>query len=189
MYSSESDYSKRCSLTFWDSVMFSGVTSRLQSDIDTIKLVLDTHEGLRSLVFAQSPTKQANEQNVDQAETPSELAKTLNEIRRVAPSKLSWQIYDRCAAFTRLYAVFEQFVEDLATDYLRMLPGLFPRYEDLPMNITTQHRIGIGQILLKLGKDGPFRELEERNIIRDLSHGLSGNPNYTLLRDAFLIDP
>ncbi len=146
---------------------------------------------LRSIVFPQEGTagqgNDVNQGGVQDVDAPTD--ERIIRVRRSAPPRPAWQVYDHCAAFTRLYAVFEAFVEDLASDYLRILPELYSRYEDLPASVTTQHRVGIGQILLKLGKDGPYKELAERDIVQGLAHGLSGNPNYSLLRDAFLIDP
>jgi hypothetical protein len=168
--------------------MFSSFTSHLQQEVETIKLVLDTHNGLRELIFRQEATRSGPGDTGSQR-PDSNVEQILDKIRQTAPSKPSWQVYDHCAAFTRLYAVYEQFVESLISEYLRMLPDLYQRYEDLPPAVTTQHRLGIAQVLQKLGKDGPYKELEERSIIKDLSHGLLGNPNYTLLRYAFLIDP
>ena len=168
--------------------MFSSFTSRLQQEVETIKLVLDTHDGLRELIFSQDSTRSDSGGSADR-KSDSRAEKAIDAIRATAPSKLSWQVYDHCAVFTRLYAIYEQYVESLASEYLRMLPDLYSRYEDLPPSVTTQHRLGIAQVLLKLGKDGPYKDLEERAIIRDLSQGLLGSPNYILLRDAFLIDP
>ena len=167
--------------------MFASFTTRLQQEVDTIKTVLDTHDRLRALIFQSAP-----EAVLGQAETldaESDAGRALEETRRNAPPKSAWQVYDHCAAFTRLYAVYEQFVADLVSEYLRMLPKLYVRYEDLPPTVTTQHRVGAAQILQKLGKDGPYKTMEERSIIQNLAHGLLGNPNYILLTDAFLIDP
>jgi hypothetical protein len=171
--------------------MFSSFTSRLRAEVDTIKLVLDAHDTLRALVYPQESTAPAGQVPSETTETPSpvESANHLEQIRNSGLSKSSWQVYDHCAAFTRLYAVYEQFVEDLASDYLRVLPDLFRKYEDLPLSVRKQHRIGIGQILMKLGKDGPYKDLDEGSVIKGWSAGLLGNLNYRLLPDAFLIDP
>jgi hypothetical protein len=168
--------------------MFSGFSTRLRVELETVKLVLDTHDTLRALVYSQA----VQQENATTAETASSSAggeRHLDQIRGSGLLKSAWQVYDHCAAFTRLYAVFEQFVEDLASDYLRVLPELYKKYGDLPSNVRAQHRIGIGQILIKLGKDGPYKELDEGGVIKGWSDGLTGNPRYRLLPDAFLIDP
>lgn len=170
--------------------MFSSFTNRLLGEVDTIKLVLDAHDTLRALVYRREPSGAPTETPTPgEGAPPTDVEKHLDEIRGLGLSKPSWQVYDHCAAFTRLYAVFEQFVEDLASDYLRILPDLYKKYVDLPPNVRKQHRIGIGQILMKLGKDGPYKELDEGSVIKGWSEGLTGNPRYTLFPDAFLIDP
>jgi hypothetical protein len=167
--------------------MFSSFTSRLTREVQTLKLVLDTHDSMRDLIFRAETTPDGTDEPTARPDSDTERA--VGGIRKTAPSKLPWQVYDHCAAFTRLYAVYEQFIDDLVREYLRMLPKLYSRYEELPARVTTQHRVGIGQILFKLGKDGPYKELEERTVIKDLAHGLLGNSDYILLPDAFLIDP
>src|ERR1019366_9491830 len=170
--------------------MFSSFTTRLRVEIETIKLVLDAHDTLRALVYSQRPAEQLAASSETPAESPATTSdQHLDQIRASGLLKPSWQVYDHCAAFTRLYAVYEQFVEDLASDYLRVLPDLYKKYVDLPSNVRKQHSIGIGQILMKLGKDGPYKDLDEGGVIKGWSDGLAGNPNYTLLPDAFLIDP
>jgi hypothetical protein len=175
--------------------MFSGITAHLRIEIETLKRVLDTHDKFRTLLFQQpdgatvvltgEPVKNAE---IESGERPGDRI-AIEQIRTEAPGKSSWQVYDHCAAFTRLYAVYEHFIEELVSEYLSILPTLYPRYEDLPTGVSRQHRIGVGQILLKFGKDGPYKEFQEQQIIEGLFHGLSGQTVYTLLADAFFIDP
>lgn len=158
--------------------MFSSFTARLRSEIETVKSVLATHDLVREVVFRDGGS-----------DDPTSDTVTLKAIRQIAPPKSNWQVYDHCAAFTRLYAVFESFIDELATEYIRLLPSLYSAYKDLPTNVATQHRIGIAQILLKIGKNGPFQHLDENRIIADLAKGIEGAGAYTLLKDAFLLDP
>jgi hypothetical protein len=110
------------------------------------------------------------------------------KLKEHQPNKAAWQVYDHCAAFTRLYALYEQFVIDLASEFLKMLPSIYATYHDLPAAVRIQHRLGASQILLKLGKDGPFKQHDEKNIIQIFSHGFSGEQGYSLLTDAFFVD-
>jgi hypothetical protein len=98
-------------------------------------------------------------------------------------------IYDHCAAVTRLYALYEYFVEELVQDYLRRLPEIFASYSDLPPSTRSQHRIGAGQIMQKWSESSPYKHLAEETIASGLVDGLRGQRNYKLLPDAFLIDP
>ena len=69
-----------------------------------------------------------------------------------------------------------------------MLPAVYSSYVDLPDSLRKQHRIGLGQILLKIGDDGPYRHLKENEIIADLAQGLAGAAKFKLVPDAFFID-
>jgi hypothetical protein len=155
--------------------MFTSFTTRLRGEIDTLKLVLDAHDGLRTLIYASEPSEGQGDAH-------------LEHIRQSGLLKPAWQIYDHCAAFTRLYAIYEQFVDDLASDYLRVLPQLYRHFVDLPQSVRIQLRLGIGQILGKLGKDGPYRDLAEMQVIEGWAEGLLGKARYSLLSEAFLID-
>jgi hypothetical protein len=151
--------------------MFSSLTERLRGDIQAIRDVATFTDRVRVLL----------------ADTP-EVPEVMTELRAAAPKRLVWQIYDHCAALTRLYAVYASFVEELTTEYLRLLPTLYHQYEQLPEPIVRQHRIGIAQILLRLGDAGPYRELQERDVVEHLADGLAGDRPYALLPNAFFID-
>src|SRR6185312_7181663 len=99
-------------------------------------------------------------------------------VRQYDPGSPAWQIYDHCAALLRLYAVYSIFVEDLVADYLQSLPHAYGTYDRLPEPVLRQHRIGFGQIMLKLGDSGPYRHLKESEIILQLSNGMAGVSPY-----------
>jgi hypothetical protein len=152
--------------------MFESLLERLQEDVQVVKNVLTLHDELRSQFYRPAAS----------GEDP------WSTVRLADPTKLAWQIYDHCAAFTRLYSIYEQFVEELASEYLLLLPELYEQYDELPPALLKQHRQGIGQILLKLGKEGPYRHLEASIIIPDFSRGIRGERKYRLLSDAFFVD-
>ncbi|MFY9644655.1 MAG: MAE_28990/MAE_18760 family HEPN-like nuclease [Terriglobales bacterium] len=121
---------------------------------------------------------------------PGEAAKAVRafvEFPGGAPDKLDWQTYDHCAALTRLYAVYDRFVAELVAEFILLLPRLYLKYADLPPDLIKHHRIGIGQILLKMGEKGRYKNLEEGAVVQELAAGLSGS-SYTLVADAFFVD-
>lgn len=158
--------------------MFSSLTTRLTLEVKATKEMVELAEFTRNLFYPE----QASAAQITQSEDPWQA------IRGRDPGKKIWQIYDHCAALTRLYAIYSTFVEDIATEYLRLLPKLYEKYEELPDAVLKQHRVGFGQILLKLGEYGPYRHLKEVEIFAQLSHGLGGGKPYTLLSDAFFVD-
>lgn len=151
--------------------MFSATLVQLRKDVETIKRVINVHETARGMFYG-----------------------TLGEpdpwagVRGAAPRRIEWQTYDHCAAFTRLYAIFSSFVEDLISQYLRFLPVLYPRYNDLPDGVLRQHRLGCAQILQKLGETGRYGHLTELELVKSLSSGVIGGSGYTLQREAFFTE-
>jgi hypothetical protein len=169
--------------------MFSHLTSQLRTELETAQKVLVINEALRDLLIAHQPALTALPAELPAgADDGVNVAHALSRLVPGEPRKVDWQIYDHCAALTRLYAAYERFVGELVAEYVRLLPKLYGKYSDLPESITTQHRIGIGQILLKMGEKGLYKKLEEQVVVRELAAGLSGVSGYTLLADAFFID-
>src|SRR5437868_2917329 len=149
--------------------MFSHLMSQLRSDLDTVHRVLLTNNALRELLIARSSvlvglSTAAPAGADDLVQTTHDLVRLLPNM----PAKLDWQIYDHCAALTRLYAAYERYVGELVSEYVRLLPKIYVKYSELPPEITNQHRVGVGQILLKIGEKGPYKNLEEQVVVREL---------------------
>jgi hypothetical protein len=169
--------------------MFSLLTSQLSSELQTVQKVLSMNEALRDLLITQTGFLSKMPAGLPaQSDDPAKIAHALSRLVRDAPDKLDWQIYDHCAALTRIYAAYERFVVDLVAEYVLVLPKLYSRYSDLPAPVTKQHRQGIGHILLKIGKKGRYKKFQVQAIVEELATGLSGAPAYTLLTEAFFID-
>jgi MAE_28990/MAE_18760-like HEPN len=169
--------------------MFEHLTSQLESEVKTSLKVLAVNETIRDLLITQydflSTLQHDTPAHVDGA---VELVNSLGSLISNIPGKVDWQVYDHCAAVTRIYAAYERFVSDLVGEYVRMLPKLYAKYSELPSNITKQHRKGIGHILSKLGETGRYKNIEEQAVVVQLATGLSGATSYTLLTEAFFID-
>src|SRR4051812_10065106 len=119
--------------------MFSGLVSQVHSDLADVKAVVEWQEKLRTTLSAAVGS--AVSLNLDAA--------SIQELRSQAPTKLTWQVFDHCAAVSRIYALYERSVEDLVTSYLAYMPRVSPAYLNLAESLRTQHRVGVGQILLK----------------------------------------
>src|SRR5438552_5978706 len=169
--------------------MFSLLTSQLSSELQTVQKVLSMNEALRDLLIKHhdSLLKLPPDLPAD-ANDSMKTAHVLSRLIPEAPNKLDWQVYDHCAALTRIYAAYERFVVDLVAEYVLLLPKLYSKYSDLPPSIIRQHRQGIGHILLKIGQKGRYKKLEAQVIVGELATGLSGASAFTLLTEALFID-
>jgi hypothetical protein len=156
--------------------MFWTTVEEAHADLGDLHDVVATNETLRDFLF---PTNVAGEDPV--------VGAALSAIRHTAPARPVWAFHDHCAAITRLYSILEEFVDSVLKEYLALLPDIFPNYNDLPQPTLTQHRIGVSQILAKLGGKGLFGHLTEIETLRGITNGYSGQ-KYTLLSEAFLTD-
>ena len=164
--------------------MFSPLFDKLRAEVVATELVLSLHERLRDLLFP-SPLQPG-----DQAINPEDAIRVewLKAQLGPLPNKLDWQVYDHSASIIRLYAAYEQFVNDLVSEYVRMLPSLYRSVLDLPECISVNHRIGLAQILIKIGSGKQYKDIEETAAIRALSAALGEGTGYSLIPEAFLVD-
>ncbi|MEG4801061.1 MAE_28990/MAE_18760 family HEPN-like nuclease [Microcoleus sp. ARI1-B5] len=137
--------------------------------------MIKINDRLRKIVFQDSS-------DIKQLKENPEFAALIE----VISSKQEWRIYDRCAVVTRLYAIYERFVEDLISDWLRLMPDLVPRYLDLGEKIQNTHREGIGRLLIDIKKN-KFQHLSVKQVVQGLSCGITDSGKYELLPDAFLL--
>lgn len=155
--------------------MFDELLKTVCLKISTVRSMIKINDRLRKIVFQDSS-------DIKQLKENPEFA-TLIE---VISSKQEWRIYDRSAVVTRLYAIYERFVEDLISDWLRRMPDLVPRYSDLGEKIQNTHREGIGRLLIDIKKNR-FQHLSVEKVVQGLSCGITDTGKYELLPDAFLL--
>ncbi|MCC3423801.1 MAG: hypothetical protein JGK12_07680 [Microcoleus sp. PH2017_01_SCD_O_A] len=155
--------------------MFEEMIEKASVKISTVRAIIKTNHRLRSIVFRDSLNKQKLEENPE-----------FTALMEVISTEKEWEIYDRSAVVTRLYAIYERFVEDLISDWLRLLPDLVPRYSDLEEKIQNTHREGIGRLLIDIKKNR-FQHLSVEKVVQGLSCGITDTGKYELLPDAFLL--
>jgi hypothetical protein len=159
--------------------MFQELIETVIVNISTVRSIIQTNDRLREIIFSKSPIiEQESKENTE-----------LILLRQVVPSTTDWRVYDHCAVVTRLYAIYESFVEDLVTDWILYLPEIFPCYSDLAEEIRGTHQIGVAQLLQELKKKkSRFAHLSVEEVIRGLFFGVAGGESkYDLVPDAFLL--
>jgi MAE_28990/MAE_18760-like HEPN len=156
--------------------MFDKLLKTVIIDIDTVRKTIQINERLRGILLTKDSLAKQELQ---------EKTKFLS-LLEVLPIEIGWQVYDHCAAVTRLYAIYEHFVEDLISDWLRLLPELILPYSTLGEKIQNTHREGVGRLLLDLNKNR-FQHLSVEKVIQGLFSGVTDTDKYELLPEAFLM--
>lgn len=156
--------------------MFQKLLSKAKNNIVTVRSIIKTNENLRRIISS----------NIDkQLKKSDDYLKLLKEIKQDVPEMTEWRIYDHCAAVTKLYAIYENFVEDLIRDWLSLLPQLYSNYIDLDERIRNTHKVGVARLLLDLNKNR-YEHLAIEDVVNSLYLGINNKTNYELLPDAFL---
>ncbi|MUL38429.1 MAE_28990/MAE_18760 family HEPN-like nuclease [Gloeocapsopsis dulcis] len=153
--------------------MFQELLGTVKVNIATIRSLIKTNERLKELAFGGVTLREKFPEHI------------LTPILQDIPRASEWRVYDHCSVVTRLYAIYERFVEDLIKDWLNLLPGLFTRYSDLDERIRNTHLMGVGRLLVELNKNR-YEHLSPEEVVRGLFLGVKGEDEYDLLSDAFL---
>lgn len=104
--------------------------------------------------------------------------------RETMADSVQWRIIDHCAAVTRIYAIYEQFVHEMVREHLGLLQGILP-FSQLPGAIQTSYRLGLSKILEK--KDGPrYADLDLSKLVDGYGLALRGQA-YSLEPRAILM--
>ncbi|HAN73473.1 MAG TPA: hypothetical protein DCQ63_03665, partial [Planktothrix sp. UBA8402] len=158
--------------------MFDQLLNIVSINISTVRKIIQTNDRLREIVFGDETVAQEKSDENTQ----------LTNLIEYLPSKREWRVYDHCASVTRLYAIYEGFVEELITNWVQSLPEMFPLYSDLNDKIKDTHQIGVGKLLLELKKKkNRFQHLSVDKVVRGLWRGVTDGKQYELVSDAFLL--
>lgn len=101
---------------------------------------------------------------------------------RDAAARLEMKRYSVSSSVTRLYAIYENFVETLVSDYLDVIPELCA-FADLPEAMRKEYRIGISHLLSRL--DSPrYSSLGHGELVQWYHEALSAHSPYRLVAQA-----
>jgi hypothetical protein len=156
--------------------MFETLLVKAEANVSTVSSIIKTSNRFRELASRRLSSVGTSEE--------SELS--LDGLIEILPTDKEWKVYDHCSVVTRLYAIYERFVEDLITAWLAQLPSLVPKYSDLSDKTQITHRTGVARLLLDLDKMR-FQHLCIEDVVRGLLHGVTGKEKYDLVCDAFLL--
>ncbi|WP_414566377.1 MULTISPECIES: MAE_28990/MAE_18760 family HEPN-like nuclease [unclassified Anabaena] len=158
--------------------MFQDILMTVKVNINTVRSIITTNDRLMKIAFASG--------SIIKTGICKETDAILSQLFQDIPKSREWRVYDHCAVITRLYAIYERFVEELISDWLILLPGLYPHYSDLEETIRNTHQVGVGRLLIELNKSR-YEHLSSEKVMQGLFYGNTGEKEYELLPDAFLI--
>ncbi len=153
--------------------MYQQFLVKAKKDISTVRSIIKTNENLRNLIF-KNDGKQKSEEYIN----------IIKILKKDVPETRDWRVYDHCSVVTKLYAIYENFVEDLIREWLRILPTLLT-YFDLDERLKDTHQTGVGRLLIERKKNR-YKYLPIEEIIKSLFTAVNNQQKYELYADAFL---
>jgi hypothetical protein len=141
--------------------MYAAFLEKTLRSIDALRRHLSTSDLLRSVIHENLPICKGEKICFSQA-IPS---------IDTAPDRLEWRVIDHCAAVTRIYAIYEQFAQEMIRGHISLLQRHLP-YSKLPNDLQNSYRRGVATILEK--RDGPrYGHLDISKLIQQYGLALS----------------
>jgi MAE_28990/MAE_18760-like HEPN len=153
-------------------MIFYELSNNINPKIDIVRKSIRLNKKLRILI----------DRDVNEIDNSQLLQEVIAEI----PKELAWLGYENCAVVTKLYAIYESFVEKIITTWIKELPKLVPKYSDLDDRIKEHYIDNVGRIFRDIKKQR-FSDLKLDEIISKLYYCVTNHQRYELLPDAFTI--
>lgn len=98
--------------------------------------------------------------------------------------RLRIKLYAVSSCVTRLYAIYENFVETLLSDFLDSIPELLP-YASLAAELKSDYRLGISHVLSKIDNER-YSHLRHENVVLRYHEALTNQPKYRFVTEALI---
>jgi hypothetical protein len=103
-------------------------------------------------------------------------------VEREPDSRNRLKLYSVCSCVTRLYAIYERFVESIISDYLDAIPDLVP-YQSLADELKKDYRMGISHVLSRIDSER-YEHLAHENVILWYHEALTNSTKYRFVTEA-----
>lgn len=160
-----------------------GKTETVKDDIENIRCIIHVNQKLKPFLFGrQTKINQSFRQEFQDEDTLTNL------------NRNKWQIYNQYSAILRLYAIYENFAEELIKEWILIIPFLFPSYDELDKKIRNTHQRNVAELLQKnieninKKEKSRYSHLNIKDIIEGLYKGITAKKKYTLPPDFFILN-
>lgn len=151
--------------------MFNSAWAPLDRGIQSVRSFARTGDALRRLVLAQ-PTLYE----------PTIVEHDLSSIAAAAPTQNDWRVSDHTASVSRIYALYEQFVEELLAQWIEFRSS-GTEFAKLPESMKVSYEQGFANMLTLAG-DGRFEHLSKETMISEQAKAYAGDLNYRIFPEC-----
>ena len=151
--------------------MFNSAWAPLDRGIQSVRSFARTGDALRRLVLTH-PTHYE----------PTILEHDLSVIASAAPTQNDWRVSDHTASVSRIYALYEQFVEELLAQWIEFR-SKETEFGNLPDGMKVSYEQGFASMLTLAG-DGRFEHLSKEAMIVEQAKAYSGGLDYRMFPEC-----
>lgn len=108
----------------------------------------------------------------------------LSDISKNTVKRKDLKVFSIASSITRLYAIYESYIETILSDYLDALSDLVP-FQELPAGFKNEYRLGISHILSRIDQ-GRYKHLDHENVVNRYHGALNGAEHYQFVTDALI---
>jgi hypothetical protein len=94
------------------------------------------------------------------------------------------KLYAVSSCVTRLYAIYENFVETILSDFLDSIPEISP-YASLAAGLKSEYRLGISHVLSKIDNER-YSHLTHESVVLWYHEALANQPKYRFVTEALI---
>ena len=116
--------------------------------------------------------------------SPSGLASSLADLKSGAPQIPEWRISDHVAAVSRLYALYENFVDELLSSWIN-LRASGQAFGQLPDEWRKQYQAGFS-LILPLAGQGRYEHLSHDGMVVEQAKAIAGETGYRTFPECML---
>lgn len=145
--------------------------SRLRAGIESAIAYVRTSRALRETLDSLT---------TEDCET--ELGGNLSRLKATAPATAQWRALDHCAAVGRIYALFEQFIEGIISEWISFRSRGYT-YTQMPESLQNAYNSGVATILGDIEKVR-FQHINREDLVREYHRFISDEQDYKLYGDC-----
>ncbi len=127
------------------------------------------------------------EKSLQNIEVISSLIDELDLIsdRKANPEdRRSIKFYSQASSLSRLYAVYENFVEKILSDYLDFVSDIYS-FKSMTDSFKNEYRMGISHILSRIDQ-GRYNHLQHDDVVNRYHNAINNNSPYQFVTDALI---
>lgn len=151
--------------------MYSNAYTHLEKEVTAVRSLLATTAALRQLLSNHHPSLE-----------PSIIESDLTHIQSIAPRVADWTVLEHSATVSRLYALFEQFFENVVGDWVGFRTKGQP-YNGLPEGFRKAYSEGFAAILSSTSR-AQYAHLSEADMVLEYNAALTGENRYSLTEEC-----